>query len=70
MNRFLPTEKTEVNRCRLPTDRKPCIMRFRFLSDRCEFSALLLRPSCDRCSTLGRTCRLAAAYEGSLSKRR
>src|SRR5919112_1494249 len=31
-------EKTEVNRCRPPADRKPCIRLSRFRSGRCEFS--------------------------------
>lgn len=43
------------------------MIRSGFRSGTCEFSALLLRPLWDRCSTLGMTWRLAALYEGSLS---
>jgi len=68
-NRFLVTEKTLVNRCRFPADRKLCIIRSRFRGGTCEFSALLFRPLCARCTTLGMTCLLTAAYEGSLSVR-
>jgi hypothetical protein len=31
-------------RCRPPADRKPCIIRSRFLSGTCELSALLFKP--------------------------
>jgi hypothetical protein len=54
-------EKPPVNRCRLPAERKPCIIRSRFRSGTCEFSALLFRPLWDRCSTRGITCRPAAS---------
>jgi hypothetical protein len=56
-----------MNRCNPPADRKPCIIRSRFRSGRCEFSARLFRPLCDRCSTEGITSRFAAPYERSLS---
>ena len=48
-------EKIETKRCRLPGDRKPCIARSRFRSGTWEFSARLLRPLCERCSTCGIT---------------
>ena len=59
--------QTCVRWAQAPTDRKPCIILSRFLSGRWEFSALLLRPLWDRCSTLGTTWRRAAPYEDSLS---
>ena len=34
-------------------DRKPCITRSRRRNGRCEFSARLLSPLCERCSTSG-----------------
>ena len=64
---ILTAENTEINRCKPPTDRKPCITRSRFRSGRWEFSARLLRPLCDLCSMAGITSRFAAPYERSLS---
>ena len=34
-------------------DRKPCIARSRRRNGRCEFSARLFSPLCERCSTSG-----------------
>ncbi len=65
--RFRTAEKIEIKRCRLLGDRKPCIVLSRFRSGTWEFSARLLRPLWDRCSTAGITSRLAAPYERSLS---
>jgi hypothetical protein len=56
-----------MKRCKLPADRKPCIVLYGLRSGRWEFSARLLRPLWDRCSTEGITSRLAAPYERSLS---
>ena len=50
-------EKIETKRCRLPGDRKRCIVRSRFRSGKWEFSARLFNPLCDRCSTFGITWR-------------
>ncbi len=41
-------EKIAVSRCKPPGDRKPCIACSRRRSGRCEFSALLFSPLCDR----------------------
>jgi hypothetical protein len=54
-------EKTFTNCCRPPADRKPYITRSRRSSGRCEFSARLLSPLCERCSTAGMIYRRAAA---------
>jgi hypothetical protein len=67
MNRIPRADKTEVNRWKLPADRKPCIILSRFVSRRYDFSVLLFSPLWDRCSILDMTWRLAAPYEGSLS---
>jgi uncharacterized membrane protein YeaQ/YmgE (transglycosylase-associated protein family) len=63
-NRFLTAEKTDVNRCRSPADRKPCIVHSRFRSGTCEFSTLLFSLLWDRCSTLGMG--LIGAFVGGL----
>ena len=47
------SENTLTNLWSPPADRKPCITRSRRRSGRCEFSARLLRPLCERCSTAG-----------------
>ncbi len=60
-------ERTEVNRCRPPADRKPCIILCRFVSGRCDFLALLFSPLWDLCLIRGMTWRLDAPYSGSLS---
>jgi hypothetical protein len=51
--RLRTAEKTLANRCRYLGDRKPCITRSRRRNGRCEFSARLLSPLCERCSTSG-----------------
>src|SRR3954471_5552308 len=51
--RLRAAEKTLTNRCRYLDDRKPCIARSRRRNGRCEFSARLLSPLCERCSTSG-----------------
>ena len=50
--RLRTAEKTLTNRCRYLGDRKPCITRSRRRNGRCEFSARLLSPLCERCSTV------------------
>ena len=46
-------ENTLTNRCSPSGDRKPCIACSRRRKGRCEFSARLLSPLCERCSTSG-----------------
>ena len=65
--RFRTAERMLAKRCGAPGERNRCITRSRFRSGRCEFSARLFNPLCDRCSTVGITCRRAAPKEASLS---
>jgi transposase len=59
--RLRTVENTLTNLCRPPCDRNPCIARSRLRTGRCEFSARLFRPLCERCSTAGMIwCRAAA----------
>jgi hypothetical protein len=51
--RLRTAEKTFTNDCSYLGNRKPCITRSRRRNGRCEFSARLLSPLCERCSTAG-----------------
>ncbi len=64
--RLRTAKKTLTKRCNAPAERNRCITRS-LRSGRCEFSARLFKPFCDRCSISGMTRRLAAPYERSLS---
>ena len=59
-NRLRTAEKIGTKRSRPAHDRKPCIIRSRLRIGTWEFSARLFNPLWERCSTSGKTVRLAA----------
>ena len=61
-------ECMETNRCNMPGDRWPCMVRSRFRNGRWLFSARLLRPLCDQCSRSGTTSAFAARLSCRLCK--